>query len=113
MRPTKTVIEMKEYDTFNIVLEYRDDDNTLLPLGDITVIADLVATSGKFVERLTIQLVADRSLIILTRDIVDDYLPYGSYRVDLIITDNTTQRRLTSPDIDIAVERGITTPRGL
>ena len=113
MRPIKTVVEMKEYDTFNVVLEYRDDNHALLPLGDITVIADLVSTSGKLVEQLTIQLVADRSLIILTRDIVDDYLPYGTYRIDLIITDNTTQRRLTSPNIDIAVERGVTTPRSL
>ncbi len=113
MRPTKTVVEMKEYDTFNIVLEYRDDDNTLLPLGDISVIADLVSTSGKLIGPLNVQLVADRSLIILTRDIVDDYLPYGSYRVDLIITDNTTQRRVTSPNIDIAVDRGITTPRSI
>lgn len=113
MRTPANMIEMKEYDTFNIVFEYRDDDNTLLPLGDIAVVADLLSTSNQPSEQLNVQIVPDRSLIILTRNITDDYLPYGNYRVDLIVTDNVTHRRVTTPDVNVAVRRGVTTPRGL
>ena len=102
-------LNIKEYDTLAIVCEYQDDDGSLLDLNNMTIIADINATSGGFKEPLNVDVSSELGRFTLSR--TAEYLPLGSYRIDILFTNTDTGRRVASETFALNVNKAITLPR--
>ena len=102
-------LNIKEYDTIAIVCEYQGDDGSPLDLNGITIIADINSVLMVLIEPLNVDATSDTGRFTLSRTV--NHLIVGQYRIDILFTNTSTGRRVSSETFILNVNRAVTIPR--
>jgi len=105
-------IEIKEYDTLRITMEYQDTDGVPLPLTNTLVTSTMQSINYAVPIKLNIeQLDILAGNFLLTADIA--HIMPTDYRIDVLFEDVTTGTRIASETFGVKVIHSVTIPLGV
>ena len=105
-------IEIKEYDTLRISMEYQNADGVPLPLTNTFVTSTMQSINYAAPIKLNIeQLDVLAGTFIMTTDIA--HIMPTDYRIDVLFEDMTTGTRIASETFGVKVIHAVTIPLGV
>lgn len=105
-------IEIKEYDTLRISMEYQDADGVSLPLTNTLVTSTMQSVNYAVPMFLNVeQLDVTAGTFVLTTDI--EHIIPTDYRADVLFEDIITGTRIASETFGIKVIHAVTKPLGV